>query len=224
MLCKVLLEMENKEALDTLSEIRTMMNRSSKFLSLSGLSAILIGIYACIGAAVAYMLLGENRIWHGSGSFMMPILNVNTPYRLRMMVLLAAGLLVVCLGTVVLFTYLKAKGEGRRLKFDHTTSRFLFNFFLPLVVGGVLCVALLTQQYYGLTSAVMLIFYGLALVNASSYTYSHTRYLGYAQLILGMVNSFVYGHGLLFWVFGFGILHIVYGLIFCWKYERWARR
>lgn len=213
--------MENREALDALSEIRTMMNRSSKFLSLSGLSAILVGIFACIGAGVAYMLLGESRIWHGSA---VPMLDVNTPYRLQIIVLLAAVLLAVCLATVVLVTYLKAKREGRQLRFDRTTSRFLVNFFLPLVVGGVLCVALISQQYYGLTSAVMLIFYGLALVNASSYTYSHTRYLGYAQLILGLVNSFMDGQGLLFWVFGFGILHIVYGVIFHWKYERRAAR
>ena len=95
----------------------------------------------------------------------------------------------------------------------------LWNFFLPLLTGGILCFSLIWQQYYGLTSSIMLIFYGLSLVNCSKYTYSNIRYLGYAEILLGLVDSFVITHALLFWVTGFGLLHIAAGIYFYYKVE-----
>lgn len=96
----------------------------------------------------------------------------------------------------------------------------MWNFFLPLLVGGVLCISLILQQHYGLTSSLMLIFYGLALVNSSKYTYSNTRYLGYAEILLGLIDSFVESYALVFWVIGFGVFHIIYGLLFYLFIER----
>ena len=95
----------------------------------------------------------------------------------------------------------------------------LWNFFLPLLTGGILCFSLIWQQYYGLTSSIMLIFYGLSLVNCSKYTYSDIRYLGYAEILLGLVDSFTITHALLFWVTGFGLLHIAAGIYFYCKVE-----
>jgi len=211
--------MENKEVFSTLNEIRSLMEKSSKVLSLSGMSAILVGIYACIAAVIAYYILG------GTGQLSwdfieLPRLNINTPYRLRLMLMFAAVLVVLCLLTVYWLSHLKAKRNKQRLAFDRTTKRLLWNFFLPLAVGGILCLSLIYQQHYGLTSSIMLIFYGIALINVSSYTYSNTRYLGYAELILGLADSFVEGHALLFWTIGFGIFHIVYGIFFYFKYDR----
>ena len=65
-----------------------------------------------------------------------------------------------------------------------------------------------------------LIFYGLALVNASKYTLTDIRYLGYCEIVLGLVNMFYIGKGLYFWAAGFGVLHIIYGAIMWCKYER----
>ena len=217
---KVLLfKMENKEVFNTLNEIRSLMEKSSKVLSLSGISAILVGIYACIAAVIAYYILG------GSGQFTwdfieFPRLNVNTPYRLRLMLIFAAILVMLCLLTVYWFSYLKAKRNKQHFAFDRTAKRLLLNFFLPLITGGILCLSLIHQQHYGLTSSIMLIFYGIALINVSSYTYSNTRYLGYAELLLGLADSFVEGHALLFWTVGFGIFHIIYGILFYLKYDR----
>lgn len=203
--------MENKEVISTLNDIKNMMEKSTKFLSLSGISSILVGIYACIGATIAYYLLG-------SGDVLM--LNVNTPYKLRIVILFAAILFIICLGTVVLLSYAKAKRSGQQLKLDHTTQRLLWNFFLPLFAGGILCLSLISQQHYGLTSSIMLIFYGLALINASNHTYSNTKYLGYAELTLGLCDSFIEGYALLFWALGFGIFHIIYGIGFYMQYDR----
>jgi hypothetical protein len=64
------------------------------------------------------------------------------------------------------------------------------------------------------------VFYGLALVNASKYTLTDIRYLGITEIILGILNIFFLRRGLYFWALGFGVLHIIYGLVMWWKYER----
>lgn len=210
--------MDNKEVFSTLSDIRNLMEKSSKFLSLNGLSSIFVGIYACIGAAAAYYILGEYAVM--SDSYTPLRLNVNTPYKLRLLLLFASALVVLCIGTVVLMSRYKARKSNQQLRLDKTARRLLWNFFLPLLAGGILCLSLIYQQHYGLTSSIMLIFYGLALISASNYTYSHTRYLGYAELLLGLADSFFEGQALLFWVAGFGFFHIIYGIFFYLKYDR----
>jgi heme/copper-type cytochrome/quinol oxidase subunit 2 len=215
--------MENKEVFDTLNEIKSLMEKSSKILSLSGISAVLVGVYACIAAVVAYFILGgEGGVSWDLIEF--PRLQINSPYRLRLMFIFAAVLLFFCIATVYWFSYKKARRNRQRFVFDRTAQRFLWHFFFPLLIGGVLCLSLIWQQHYGLTSSIMLIFYGIALINASSYTYSNTRYLGYAELFLGLADSFVEGHALLFWTFGFGIFHIVYGIFFYLKFDRHTNR
>lgn len=198
--------MDNQEALDTLNDIRKMMEKSSRFLSLNGTSAIVIGIYACIAAWIAYHILGSSdRLF---------MLEVNTPVRLRLLFICAILLILLSIITVVVMCRHTARKNNRQLQLDRTARRLLWNFFLPLVVGGILCLSLIWQQHYGLTSSIMLIFYGISLINASNYTYSNTRYLGYAELILGLADSFIEGYALLFWVVGFGVFHIIYGLLF----------
>ena len=211
--------MEKKEVFSTLNEIRNLMEKSSRFLSLDGMSAIFVGIYACIAAVVAYYMLGGSG--HLSWNFIeFPRLNVNTPYRLQLMLIFAVLLVILCLATVLFFSFRKAKRNHQRFVFDRIAQRMLWNFFLPLVAGGILCLSLIWQQHYGLTSSIMLIFYGIALINVSNYTYSNTRYLGYAELILGLADSFVQGHALGFWTVGFGFFHIIYGIFFYLKYDR----
>ena len=46
--------MNDKDYLKDISEIKNLMNKSSRFISLSGLSGILAGIYALVGAAMTY--------------------------------------------------------------------------------------------------------------------------------------------------------------------------
>lgn len=208
--------MDNKEIFSTLSDIRNMMEKSTRFLSLNGLSAILVGIYACIGAIIACILLGGTDLYQAG----IPTLRVNTSEKYYILLLLAILLIVICLGTVFITCRRKARLTNQSLRFDHTAQRLLLSFFLPLVAGGILCLSLIYQQHYGLTSSIMLIFYGIALINASNYTYSNTKYLGYAELVLGLADSFIEGYSLLFWVTGFGFFHIIYGILFYLKYDK----
>ena len=172
--------MNNQEALNTLNDIRNMMEKSTRFVSFSGLSSIVIGIYACIAAIIAYSILGNTTP--------VPRLDVDTPAKLQLLIVFASLLIIVCIVTVILMCRHKAHQNNQSLLFDFNTKRLLWNFFLPLVVGGILCISLIWQSHYGLTSSIMLIFYGVALISASNYTFSNTRYLGYAEIALGLAE------------------------------------
>ena len=198
--------MENKEALNTLNDIKDMMERSSKFKAISGLSIVIVGILASLVSAYIYFFLGDYHI--------------NTPAKWRITIIVALCLLVVAFLTVFVMAYAKARRHQLRFTMDATMRRLLFNFFIPMVAGGLLCIALLTQHHYGLVSSITLIFYGLALINCSHFSYHELRYLGFAELALGLIDCFMVDYALLTWFLGFGLLHIVFGILFMIKYER----
>ena len=192
--------MSEKDYLNEISEIKHLMNRSSRFISLSGLSGILAGVYALIGAALAYYF-----VFPTTGSY---ITLHSLDFRLSVLILTAiAGLSI---GTALLLSIKKAKKNGEQL-WDATSRRLLINFLIPLLTGGIYIIIKLQSQHYGLTAALMLIFYGLALVNASKYTVGNIRYLGYAEIIIGLICATLPGYGFWFWVLGFGVFHIIYG-------------
>lgn len=192
--------MSDQDYLNELSEIKSLMNRSTRFISLSGLSGIMAGIYALIGAGLSLVFVNpthENYINLSSWNF-------------KLMLILLGSVALLSVGTALILSMRKAKKNGEQL-WDATTQRLLINFLIPMVTGGIYIIIKLQSQHYGLTAALMLIFYGLALVNASKYTVGNIRYLGYAQLILGLICAAMPGFGFWFWVLGFGIFHIVYG-------------
>tara|TARA_R110002074_G_scaffold374907_1_gene551369 strand:+ start:17 stop:628 length:612 start_codon:yes stop_codon:yes gene_type:complete len=201
--------MESKDYLKDISAIKDMMNKSSRFISLSGLSGILAGIYAIIGAAAAYYLVMN----YSNGTLILD----GQIYRLVMLDLFLIALLSVVTG--IILTTRKAKKHGAKI-WDATSRRLVINFLIPLVVGGLYILIILNQQKYGQTGALMLLFYGLALVNASKYSIGDIRYLGYIQLILGLIGAWKPGYGFWLWVLGFGVMHIVYGSWMYFKYDK----
>ncbi|MGX1929701.1 hypothetical protein [Flagellimonas sp. 2504JD4-2] len=197
--------MESKKYLEDITEIKDLMSRSSRFISLSGLSGILAGVYAITGAIIAYVFLlpkGDYVVLHS--------------WNFRMIVGILIGVAVLSLVTAYLLTSRKAKKNNEKV-WDDTTKRLLINFLIPLVTGGIYILIKLNSQHYGLTGALMLIFYGLALVNASKYTIGNVRYLGYTEIILGLICAAFPGYGFWFWILGFGLLHIIYGSLIYFK-------
>jgi hypothetical protein len=119
------------------------------------------------------------------------------------------------------FTWRKTRSQGVQI-WTSTSKRLFWNMAIPLAAGGLFILGMLTYNDWNYVAPACLLFYGLALVNASKYTLTDIRYLGYCQIIVGLINMFWIGYGLYFWAFGFGVLHIVYGLVMYWKYERAA--
>lgn len=211
---------EQKNHLNDLAEIRLMMERSSRFLTLSGLSGVFAGIYALIGAAAAYYYLS------------VPLMSSTNYYELAVtsrgginwdfvqFFLIDAGLvLALSLATGYYFT-MKRTQKHKHKMWNSTTRRLLASLFLPLGAGGLYCLILFSHREAGLIAPATLLFYGLALLNAGKYTLDEIKYLGICEIVLGLAASIYTGYGLLFWAFGFGFLHILYGLLMYNKYDR----
>ena len=208
---------EQEQSLETLQDIKRMMERSSRFISLSGLSGISAGVCALTGAWFAYpyvsgykdFIIDRHIAYHpGYGN----LLNI-------WLFWIAAATFFSALISAFIFTWIKSMREGIPI-WGKTAKRLIINVSIPLVAGGIFLFKLIHFETFGLVAPGCLIFYGLALINASKYTFDEVRYLGYFQILLGLVNLWYVGYGLYFWAMGFGILHIVYGAYMWLKYDR----
>ena len=202
--------------LEALRDIRQMMQRSSKFISLSGLSGIAAGLWGLAGSFAAWKVVLAHEQRYASG----------LPYsrqaieQLRVhLFLLALGVLGLALLSAFYFTWRKTKKDGVPL-WNHTSWQLTWNMLLPLGAGGLFVLALLQAGVWPFIVPACLVFYGLALINASKFTLSDIRYLGISEIILGLIATQYLNKGLLFWAIGFGALHIIYGFIMWWKNER----
>ena len=204
------------ESLEALQDIRKMMKESSRFLSLSGLSGILAGLYALAGAAVAHIIIKDYGLAAQGATD-----STGWGLLLYRLGLIAAAVLVLAVATAFFLSARKARVSGHRL-FDHTSRKLIWSMALPLLAGGIFCISLLIHggSELLLISPAMLIFYGLALIASSRYTIEELRTMGYAQLALGLAASLFREYGLLMWALGFGVLHLIYGSIMWYKYDR----
>jgi predicted lysophospholipase L1 biosynthesis ABC-type transport system permease subunit len=208
--------MENDKAIEALTDIRSMMERSSKFISLSGLTGVFAGIFALAGAAAAYFYSAKSfgpdfifdNLQAGQKTAVLTFYSVD-----------ALLVLALSVGIGILLSARKSRKTGQSV-LDKTAVRMLVNLAVPLLTGGIFCIALLWHGIIGLIAPAMLIFYGLSLINASKYTIGDTRYLGYLEVVLGLISCFFIGYGLLFWAVGFGFFHIAYGLFMYYTLEK----
>ena len=208
--------MENNKAIEAISDIRSMMERSSKFISLSGLTGVFAGIFALAGAVAAYFYCANNF----EPNFL--FVNLQPEQKTDVLVFFCVDaflVLTLSVGFGIWLTTRKSKKTGQSV-LDKTAIRMLVNLAIPLLTGGIFCVALIWHGIVGLIAPAMLIFYGLSLINASKYTIGDTRYLGYIEVVLGLTCCFFVDLGLLFWAVGFGLFHIAYGLFMYYNYEK----
>ncbi len=205
--------MEQQELQDEIKSIRSLMERSSKFISLSGLSGILAGVYALVGASIAWIVIqSENstNIWEGIYNY---VRIINT------LVIIAIIVLFASIITALLLSIKKAKKRSQPI-WNSTSRSLLFNMSVPLLAGGALITLFLSQGYVGFVVPTSLIFYGLALVSASNFTFADVKYLGICEVLLGLITACLPEYGLLLWALGFGLLHIIYGSVMYFKYDR----
>ena len=205
--------MESKNYHEDLSHIRSMIERSSRFISLSGLSGVVAGLAAIIGAVYVYFVFQREGIDYFDGER-----NIFRPSLVKELVIIGVVILGVALLSGYIFTANKSRKKGLKI-WDATTKRLLVTFAVPLITGGFFCLALLYHHLFVFIAPATLLFYGLALVSAERYTLTDIKYLGYCQIVLGLISLFFLGWGLVFWTIGFGALHIVYGLIMHKKYK-----
>ncbi|MFB6342837.1 hypothetical protein ACE01N_08540 [Saccharicrinis sp. FJH2] len=207
--------MKNKQ--DDIQIIRKMMEESSRFLTLSGLSGIFAGLYALAGAAVAYFMILDSGARGLDYSFDYFRFGTNRT-ELFYLLLDALVVLILALSTAWLVSYNKAKRENKSF-WTRTAKRMLVNLFIPLIAGGLFILAMLYHNDTMFVSSSLLIFYGLALLNASKYTLGEIKYLGLSEIATGIISLFFLGYSFVFAIFGFSILHIIYGFVMWKKYK-----
>lgn len=206
---------EKKDYIQDIAEIRSMMERSSKFLSLSGWAGIMAGIYALSGAYVAWKFLNFNP----DQIIYSPRIAADLSSDFLKVILLAIIILILALGTAIFLSFKKAGKRGEKL-WNSTSKRLLIDMAVPLIVGGLLILILITQRFIGLVAPFTLLFYGLALYNAGKFTYDEVKILGLIQIGLGLLGTNFIEYGLILWATGFGVVHIIYGIYIHFRYEK----
>lgn len=222
----------NENPHNQLKEIRSMMERSTRFMSLSGWTGIMAGVYSLLGAVAAYWVIFRMNFDSAyvptevdSYETSRPI-HYNYPdgmYELfseKNLYLGFIAALVILLSAITAFyqSSLKAQQQGVQL-WNSTTKRLFVQVAIPLITGGIFCIALLVYGHAGLIAPAMLIFYGLALLNGSKYTLKEFHSLALCEIGLGLISLFFIGYGLYFWAIGFGVLHIIYGILMQKRYN-----
>jgi hypothetical protein len=216
------------QQLDTLKDIKQMMERSSRFISLSGLSGIAAGLCALIGAYFAYNVIYSGRFSYSTGERQYDGISIDSntndvislgEFMGSRLFLIAVFTFIASLVLAFFFTYIRSRKTNTPI-WGQTARRLMLNVLVPMMVGGIYMWKLIQEGAFGLIAPGCLIFYGLALINASKYTLNEIRYLGFGQILLGVINLWFIGYGIFFWAIGFGILHIIYGIMMWWRYEK----
>ncbi len=195
--------------LETLQEIRNLMERNSRFIGLSGWSGIAAGICALVGATLAYPIVTnrlETREYYSDSE-------------LKALMFIGLFTFIAALISAFIFTYFKTKKANIPV-FGKASKRLTWTVMVPIFVGGIFLLKLISWKIFGLVAPGCLIFYGIALFATGKQTVNETRYLAYCEMALGCIALFKVGYGLFFWAIGFGLFHILYGARMWYKYER----
>lgn len=206
-----------QDHLSSLREIRGIMEKSTKFMSLSGLSGVFAGIFAILGAMVAYFHLNYGEVKYDEFYRVLPHQQGSN----ALTFIIADALIVLALALIGAFFLSRKKARKMKVSFwNPSAKRMLLHLFIPLITGGAIIVMLLLQNQLNFIPSFTLIFYGLGLVSASKYSSGEILYLGIFEIITGLFSILIPGYDLYFWMFGFGILHIIYGSLMYFRYER----
>lgn len=206
---------EEQDYIRDIAQIRSIMERSSKFLSLAGWAGIMAGLYALAGAFIAYQVFSFNPDQLVYSRAQLDSLAGSLPK----VIFLAIIILVLAIGTAIILSSRKANKRGERL-WNALVKRLMIHMAVPLIAGGLLILILIDKGFIGLMAPFTLLFYGLALYNASQFTYEEIRSLGLIQIALGLFSAYFVQYGLVCWALGFGVAHITYGVYMHYRYER----
>lgn len=206
--------MKESDVHSELASIRSLMERSTKFISLSGLSGVLAGVYALIGAYTGYCIVYQK--YNGltvSDSY------ESNPLIYQQLILIAAIVLILSVTTGILLTIRQAKKKGEKY-WNPVSRRLVANMAIPLITGGIFIIILLLRTNYDIIASACLVFYGLSLVSGSQFTFTDVKWLGLCEITLGLLALLIPECGFWFWITGFGVLHIIYGTVMHFKYNR----
>ena len=206
---------KDTDYLQDIEEIRSLMEKSSKFISLSGWAGIFAGVFALMGSYIALTYLDFNPQ-------SLSVDPENNPFQQKQIfsvVQLALLVFLLAISFALFFTHLRAKRKDELL-WTPTAKRLVMNMAVPLFTGGILILLFISKGFIGFVAPFSLLFYGLALFTISKFTFDEVKILGLIEILLGLISVYKVSLGLLFWAIGFGVVHIIYGIYVYFKYER----
>jgi hypothetical protein len=206
---------KDTDYLQDIEEIRSLMEKSSKFISLSGWAGIFAGVFALLGSYIALTYLDFNP----QSLFLDPENNPFQQKQIFSVVQLALLVFLLAISFALFFTHRRAKRKDELL-WTPTAKRLVMNMAVPLFTGGILILLFISHSLIGFIAPFSLLFYGLALFTISKFTFDEVKILGLIEILLGLISVYKVSLGLLFWAIGFGVVHIVYGIYVYFKYER----
>jgi hypothetical protein len=206
---------KDTDYLQDIEEIRSLMEKSSKFISLSGWAGIFAGVFALMGSYIALTYLDFNPQ-------SLSVDTENNPFQQKQIfsaVQLALLVFLLAISFALFFTHRRAKRKDELL-WTPTAKRLVMNMAVPLFTGGILILLFISKGFIGFVAPFSLLFYGIALFTISKFTFDEVKILGLIEILLGLISVYKVSLGLLFWAIGFGVVHIIYGIYVYFKYER----
>jgi hypothetical protein len=206
---------KDTDYLQDIEEIRSLMEKSSKFISLSGWAGIFAGVFALMGSYIALTYLDFNPQSLSVDSESDPFQQT----QIFSVVQLALLVFLLAISFALFFTHRRAKRKDELL-WTPTAKRLVISMAVPLFTGGILILLFISKGFIGFVAPFSLLFYGLALFTISKFTFDEVKILGLIEILLGLISVYKVSLGLLFWAIGFGVVHIIYGIYVYFKYER----
>ena len=182
-------------ALEHLKYIRETMERTGSFTAVPGWGGVAMGVSALVAAVVAAR---------------------QTDVRMWGIVWMCEVVLALVIGSGFI---LRKTRRGDRSTFAAPGRQFFLSFSPPVVAGGVLSWALFLQGDWAVLPGVWLLLYGAGVVTAGAFSIRVVPIMGLCFMLLGLAalaSPAAWGNWFL--AFGFGILHIVFGLIIARRY------
>ena len=177
-------------AMDNLRYIRETMERSQSFTAVSGVGGVLMGLIA-LGATFLAVRTETIEAW--------------------VAVWMSAA--VLSLGSALVAMTMKARAAGGSLLVG-AGRKFAWNLTPPLLVGGLLTVAMTQMGAAALLPGVWLLLYGRGVVRGGAFSVGVVPLMGLAFMLVGAAALFAPATwGNLFMAGGFGLLHIVFGIL-----------
>lgn len=181
--------------MENLRFIRETMERAGSFTAVPGRAGIGMGITA-LAAAVVAMRAPSSGAW--------------------LAVWLLEGLIAIGIGAAGMWH--KARKAGFSL-LSGPGRKFASSFLPPLLVGALLTLVLYRAGNLQPIGGIWLLLYGTGIVAGGAFSVRVVPVMGFCFLLLGTVAEFapaVWVNSLL--AAGFGVLHIVFGVIIARRY------
>ena len=185
----------HSRAMDNLSFIRDTMERATSFTAVPGWGGVAMGVVALVAAGLARRSADASEwlaIWVVAAA-------------------LAAGI-----GAAALVRKAR-RAEGYVL--TRPARRFLLGYLPPIFVGALLTAALSRGTLVGALPGTWLLLYGTGLVTGGVFSVRIVPVMGACFMALGALALFSPEEwGNVWMALGFGILHIVFGLLIARRY------